>query len=1580
MPAFDKNTEEKILISPSEEYLPINELAEEHGYAIDHISRLCRQGRIQAIRKENGRWFATRKSLIEYREKAAGVKKEVALNNLEGNQIRLAPSSSFEIADKKPRRVNLKSMNYKVGLRFALLGIFIFAMISSAIAFGKNDELRKNFNGLISDAANFGKELKNIFIPSFKVTYREKGITFQLSKSFFNFSYLQNETDSFFYHFQSLSQNYYAAMLDQYISPILSPVSSIFSRFFGPKTARPEFVEGFENQIQELKKQLEEAKLEIRGRGTTTLVKEKEIIKEAGKEKQIITERKIVTIPSNIETRFLAFEEKFNQIDLALSSVNQRFSYTPTILIPSGPSGSGGGGHQGVTISNPATTDSETVKASNLLDVAGDATIGRSLNVDSGTFYVNPTDNRVGIGTTSLETTLEVAGTASISGQLLVGGTSNFSGQVSTSYFYAQRNTAASPSFSFGVDKDTGFFSPESNAIAFSTGSTERIRIDNSGFLGVGTTSPTTKFEVQGTASASYLLTGNTLQVGGFASVAYSRFGTATSGYASFLNSTNDLLISGSLEVDTDSFFDSNASIAGNFELTGASPLFGINAGNVINNTLEVGGTASISGNAFFGSKASISSNLQISGRFIADTAASHSFTGDLTVSKEFVSSGTGSSSFAGSLLISKGFNAQAIVGTALTINGNASVTGNTTLGDASGDTVTANADAWTFANDTNFTLSGGVNGLSFDTNTLSIDGTNNRVGVLTTAPTTTFEVQGTASASYLLTGNTLQVGGFASAAYSRIGTNTTTYSRLGDANDLLITDDLEVDGTTWFDGTVNFSGISSASLFYAQPGTAASPSFAFAIDQDTGMFRRAVNALGFSTLGAERLTILSDGNVGIGTTSPVGLLDVNTKFTVLSGGNVGVNTTTPQTKFEVQGTASASYLLTGNTLQVGGFASVAYSRFGTDTTGHSNYITTTNDLLISGDLEVNSSVAFDSHVAIGDATDGTDLLAINAQVRSHIIPFSNIYDIGSTANRWRKIWTDSLDVTNLTAASSSISGTVADSFLINSDNTTNDTEDSSITFERGSPTTNAVLKWDSTNNRFDLNFPVFLQTADPSEATSNFTKLILKGTTNQGSNDYFEIQNKDASRLFIVESDGRVIASSSFQAGGNSVASAAYSRFGTATTGYSSNLDAANDLLISGALEVDGKVFFDGTASISDRLELTSSTSRLGINAGDFTNTMLEVGGTASISGTTTLRGVTYTWPSTDGNNGNVLRTNGSGTLSWGVGLGSNSLDFDEFVNSMTLDANLTIASAGYTFTITDAQVNIGNARFTSDTNRLGINTNSPSTILEVQGTASASYLLTGNTLQVGGFASVAYSRFGTDTTGYTNFITTTNDVLVSGDLEINGSAQFDGPLRVGSGTTPALYVTSATGNVGIGIAAPGGLLEVDGNLTGSTGSLFKVSSGSTAIFDVLENGNVGIGTTSPANLLDLVVNDSNNSSNVNLIRIAHTSTSTAANGLASGILFVGEDDDASSGGVAQSLALVQGIVEDVASTSFDAGLAIQVNKAGTGLFEAVRVNSLGNVGIGTTTPSSLLTVQGRAEVQGTASASYLLTGNTLQ
>lgn len=129
------------------------------------------------------------------------------------------------------------------------------------------------------------------------------------------------------------------------------------------------------------------------------------------------------------------------------------------------------------------------------------------------------------------------------------------------------------------------------------------------------------------------------------------------------------------------------------------------------------------------------------------------------------------------------------------------------------------------------------------------------------------------------------------------------------------------------------------------------------------------------------------------------------------------------------------------------------------------------------------------------------------------------------------------------------------------------------------------------------------------------------------------------------------------------------------------------------------------------------------------------------------------------------AIRKSGSSTLAnvdlSSSSVSSNSLDFDEFVNSMTLDANLLITRGGF-------YIGIGGAG---------------QTVFDVQGTASASYLISRNTLQVNGLASAAYSRFGTNTTTG-SFLSTANDLLISGKLEADSSVSFDAGIK-GSGLT---------------------------------------------------------------------------------------------------------------------------------------------------------------------------------------------------
>jgi len=60
--------------------------------------------------------------------------------------------------------------------------------------------------------------------------------------------------------------------------------------------------------------------------------------------------------------------------------------------------------------------------------------------------------------------------------------------------------TASNPSYE-GTDSNTGIFYPAADTVAIGTGGSERMRVDTSGNVGIGTSSPAAKLSVSGTAT-----------------------------------------------------------------------------------------------------------------------------------------------------------------------------------------------------------------------------------------------------------------------------------------------------------------------------------------------------------------------------------------------------------------------------------------------------------------------------------------------------------------------------------------------------------------------------------------------------------------------------------------------------------------------------------------------------------------------------------------------------------------------------------------------------------------------------------------------------------------------------------------------------------------------------------------------------------------------------------------------------------------------------------------------------------------------------------------------------------------------
>jgi len=140
-----------------------------------------------------------------------------------------------------------------------------------------------------------------------------------------------------------------------------------------------------------------------------------------------------------------------------------------------------------------STTGSIQLNGSDVLTIESD----RSVDIDSGTLYVDATNNRVGIGTSSPAHPLQIS--HATTSRINFSETTN-----SLTLNIGQWGSKNRIEGSGGSDLIISNYDA-SNPIAFYTGSgggnTERMRINASGNVGIGTSSPGTKFHVSDTST-----------------------------------------------------------------------------------------------------------------------------------------------------------------------------------------------------------------------------------------------------------------------------------------------------------------------------------------------------------------------------------------------------------------------------------------------------------------------------------------------------------------------------------------------------------------------------------------------------------------------------------------------------------------------------------------------------------------------------------------------------------------------------------------------------------------------------------------------------------------------------------------------------------------------------------------------------------------------------------------------------------------------------------------------------------------------------------------------------------------------
>jgi len=254
-----------------------------------------------------------------------------------------------------------------------------------------------------------------------------------------------------------------------------------------------------------------------------------------------------------------------------------------------------------------------------------------------------------------------------------------------------------------------------------------------------------------------------------------------------------------------------------------------------------------------------------------------------------------------------------------------------------------------------------------------------------------------------------------------------------------------------------------------------------------------------------------------------------------------------------------------------------------------------------------------------------------------------------------------------------------------------------------------------------------------------------------------------------------------------------------------------------------------DVDINLNDDVFIEASTGNVGVGTTTpATATILDVAGTASISGHTVLNTVNYTWPPANGDNGQQLTTNSAGVLSWADAGSAAATGWTDDGDVVRLDTAADQVGIGTTAPAAGSNLHVAGTGIFDG--KIGIGTTTPQAVFEVSRTAGPRIQLDALGSNNGGVRIVASTATnspaialllqGVDATPYAELYCGDQSAWRTLALQPSGGNVGIGTTAPAAGSNlhvagTAIFATNAGSKVGIGTTVPSDTLEINGGLT---------------------------------------------------------------------------------------------------------------------------------------------------------------------